>query len=317
MRLTLTTLAAGLLAGTAAAHNPWIKPSATTVAGDEGWVTFDAGASTVPFVSDHAAMRLEQIKAFAPDGSAVKIENGARGRYRSTFDLHMTRPGTWKVSTENAGLMGTYKLNGQEVRVGGRGGPPGGPGGPGQPGAPQRGAGGPNDRGGPDGQMAGGVPIGGPGGPNMTPPPGSPGGPPFVLPAGATDVNVTQTASRNEVFVTLGRPSEVALTNKGLEMQPITHPDDLVADTPGRFRFLVDGRPAANVPVKLMPDGQRYRDGQQALEVKTDAKGEAAVKWPGAGLYWLEASYSDDKPTVAGATKRRLSYVATLEVLAP
>lgn len=299
-RLLLLAAASALLATPAIAHNAWIKPSATTVSGDDGWVTFDAAASTDVFNADHNPMQLEQIKAFMPDGAEAKLENAMRGRYRSTFDVHLTKPGTWRVGTLSMGVTGTYKLDGKDYRVGGRGGPPPGAQGAGPGGAPgaQRPA--------------------GPGGPgantNVTM---VPGGPEFAPPAGATDVKLSMTANRYDVFVTLGNPTPIKPSNKGLEMQPITHPADLIADEPGKFRFLVDGKPAANIEVEVVPDGRRFRDSQGAITVKTDAKGEATVKWPSAGLYWLRAVYNDETSPRPGIAGRRFQYSATLEVMAP
>jgi uncharacterized GH25 family protein len=298
-----------LTAAPAAAHNMWIKPSAATVSGEDGWVSFDAAASTDVFIADHQPLRIEQVKAFAPDGSETRIENGLTGRYRSTFDLHLTTPGTWRVAIENAGVQGSYKLNGEDYRVGGRG--PGGPGGPG----------GMRPPGGPGAAAAAGGPAGAPaaGGGGRPPMAGKfvSGGPDFALPAGATDVKLTQTASRNEVFVTLGEPSEIKPAGKGLEMVPLTHPADLVADAPGRFRFLVEGKPAANLEVRLIPDGKRYRNAQGEIVAKTNAAGEVSVTWPSAGLYWLNATYQDDQPGAANVSGHRFNYVTTLEVMTP
>jgi uncharacterized GH25 family protein len=119
--------------------------------------------------------------------------------------------------------------------------------------------------------------------------------------------------------VTAGAPTDTVLrpTSKGLEMVPITHPDDLVADEPGKFRFLVDGKPAVALKVTVVPGGQRYRDGEKAQELVADADGVVTVAWPVAGFYWLNANISDDKPSAPKASKRRLSYTATLEVVAP
>ncbi len=39
--------------------------------------------------------------------------------------------------------------------------------------------------------------------------------------------------------------------------------------------------------------------------------------WPAAGMYWLNATLTDDKPTVPRATQRRMSYTTTLEVMTP
>src|SRR5690606_9745808 len=39
-----------------------------------------------------------------------------RARYRSTFDLHLTQPGTWKVANVMKGVMATYTENGEQKR---------------------------------------------------------------------------------------------------------------------------------------------------------------------------------------------------------
>ncbi|MCW2413348.1 MULTISPECIES: DUF4198 domain-containing protein [unclassified Sphingobium] len=66
-----------------------------------------------------------------------------------------------------------------------------------------------------------------------------------------------------------------------------------------------------------MPGGKRYRDNEGVFEATTDAEGVATVNWPMAGMIWLNASLSDDKPATPRFTARRMSYTATLEVMAP
>ncbi len=39
----------------------------------------------------------------------------------------------------------------------------------------------------------------------------------------------------------------------------------------------------------------------------TDAQGVLSYAWPAAGMYWLNATLTDDKPTVPRATQRRMS----------
>jgi hypothetical protein len=278
-------LATAMIAATPAlAHNAWIKPTATTVAGEDGWVGFDAGASTDVFIADHAPLRLEMLKARAPDGGDAPLENAVQARYRSTFDVHLTKQGTWRIGMENLGVAGSYMLGGKTYRVGGRGGPR-----PGRPGGQQ-----------PD--------------PNVV---FLPGGPDFAPPAEATDVKLTLTGMRNETFVTLGKPSEVAPAGKGLEMQPITQPADLVADQPAKFRFLLDGKPVAGLEIEAIADGRRFRDDQGAITAKTGADGVATVAWRGPGLYWVHATYTDAVSPRPGIAGRRFQYAATLEVTPP
>lgn len=109
----LTALAAPV---TAQAHRAWLAPTSTVLSGDSAWVGFDAGMSNGVFIPDHAAMNLAGLMITAPDGSTVQPENLHRARYRSTFDLHLTQPGTYKVSNVTGGIMASYRENGEEKR---------------------------------------------------------------------------------------------------------------------------------------------------------------------------------------------------------
>ncbi|MEO7916396.1 MAG: DUF4198 domain-containing protein [Dokdonella sp.] len=139
------------------------------------------------------------------------------------------------------------------------------------------------------------------------------------IPKNATQVEVTQSSARVETFVTSGKPTTTALapTGSGLEMIPQTHPNDLFAGETATWRFTMDGKPASNLDVEVIPGGSRYRDQQNEMRLKTDAEGLLKITWPAAGMYWLEASVDGAKPSVKAASKRRATYVATLEVLAP
>lgn len=288
----LTAVAVLALPAAASAHRQWLLPSATVFSGTSGSVTVDAAVSNELFFADHQPMRTDGIKAWAPDGSEAKIENAATGRYRSTFDVKLDKPGTWKIGTMMSAVMGSFKLNGEERRVGGR---PGG-----------------------------GMP---PGGPGMAPGgPGGAGGPPRApavsvadIPPEATDVKLTETISRNEIYVTADAPSTGVFkpTGKGLEFEPVTHPDELVAGETASFRFLVDGRPVPGLKVTVVPGGRRYRNDDGAREFVTGADGVAKIDWPTAGMYWINASLTDDKPSAPRATQRRMNYVTTVEVLLP
>ena len=259
------------------AHRLWMLPSGTVFSGTDGWVTVDFAASNDLFYADHQPGRLEGVRIWQPDGSAGQLQNGATGRYRSVFDVKLDKAGTWKIGTEMSGLMGSFKVNGEEKRVGGRGGPPG-----------------------PDGVRR----------------------PPLTvadIPTDATDVKLTETTNRNQIFVTAGEPTRTVLkpTGKGLEINFLTHPDELVAGEAARFRFLVDGEPASGLKVTVVPGGKRYRNAEGARELTTGADGVLAIDWPAAGMYWLSASHEDAKPSVARATARRMGYVTTLEVMTP
>ena len=289
-RLSLLALAAAaLLPLAASAHKQWIIPSQAVVNGNDVWVTFDAAVSNQLFFPDHVPMRLDNVTATAPDGSKVELKNGSTGKYRSTFDGQLAQAGTYRIANVNAGLSvrwDTPESLAAKARAEAEGKPASGPGAP------------PETRGG------------------------------FLrsataedlktkVPANAQNLEVTQTVGRVETFVTNGAPDEGALapTGQGIELVPVTHFNDLFAGEEASFRVLVDGQPAGGLEFEIVRGGTRYRNAQDEIMATTDADGLLRVTWPEPGLYWLETSVQDDRPSAAEATRRRLSYVATMEVL--
>ncbi|WP_439688044.1 DUF4198 domain-containing protein [Cupriavidus oxalaticus] len=265
MATRVAVLALAALAPLAAhAHRQWLLPSATVLSGNDPWVTVDAAVSNDLFYFEHVPLRLDNLQVTAPDGSAVKAENAATGKYRSTFDLHLTQPGTYRVAVVNQGLFASYKVDGQAKRW----------------------------RGSAESFAR-------------------------EVPANAQDLTVTQAEGRVESFITAGKPSDKGLrtTGRGLELAPITHPNDLVAGDTASFRLLLDGKPASNLKVEVVPGGIRYRDKLQEFSATTDADGKFSVKWPAPGMYWMEAEVRDDKATFKQAKSRRATYAVTVEVL--
>ena len=137
------------------------------------------------------------------------------------------------------------------------------------------------------------------------------------VPKDAKNLKISQSLGRNETFVTNGKPNDTALkpSGEGIELVPVTHPNDLFAGEEAKFRVLVDGKPAAGLEFEIVRGETRYRNAQDEIKVKTDAAGMFKVTWPEAGMYWLETVSQDGKTSVPQARQRRLSYVATFEVL--
>ncbi len=137
-----------------------------------------------------------------------------------------------------------------------------------------------------------------------------------AIPKGAKNLEVSQNSRRVETFVTLGAPTQEALkpTNQGLELVPVTHPNDVRIGEPAEFKFLIDGKPAAGVKATIIAGGTRYRNAAQEVDIVSNSQGVIKVEWKSAGLYWLGASYKDDKAQKP-ATVRSGSYSATFEVL--
>jgi uncharacterized GH25 family protein len=302
--LKWTTLALAVcLPLSAQAHRAWMLPSATVLSGEDPWITVDAAVSNDLFYFEHFPLQLEgigqpitmaprgpapqaagknakdaksgpgkapmrrppaKLQVLKPDGSAGQAEYGNTGRYRSTFDVHLTEKGTYKLAVANSGLAASWKQDGQ----------------------PQRWMGSAED---------------------------------FAkqVPAKAQDLKVSQSSNRMEVFITSGEPTDTVLktTGQGLELAPITHPNDLFAGEEAQFKFLLDGKPAANVEITVIPGGNRYRDQTGEISLKTDANGAFSITWPNAGMYWLEAELKSTQGVSKPATERRAVYSATLEVL--
>lgn len=258
----VAALAALALPLSAQAHRAWLAPTATVLSGSDAWVGFDAGMSNGVFIPDHAAMNLAGLVITAPDGSTVAPENMNRARYRSSFDLHMTQQGTYRVANVMGGVIVSYKQGGEQKRW--------------------RGA---------EADMA------------------------ANIPADATDVVATRSNSRIETFVTLGAPSTTALapTGQGIELVPVTHPNDLVAGESATFKLVRDGQPAANLDVTIARGGTRYRDNPEEMTVKTGADGSFTVTWPEAGMYWVNASVRSEAS--AGQLASNAQYNGVVEVL--
>jgi uncharacterized GH25 family protein len=247
------------------AHKAWLLPSSTVLSGSgELAVTIDAAASNDLFYFDHRPLQLESLVVTGPDGATVSPEKANTGKFRSTFDVPLKTPGTYRVALVMDNLAARYKENGTEKRWRGKA-------------------------------------------ENLA----------KEIPAGATDLVVTQNMRRIETFVTAGAPDEGALklVGKGLEMQPITHPNDLVEGSEAEFKLLLDGKPAAGLKVEIVRGGIRYRNQLGETTVTTDENGVFKYTWPEAGMYWFEASTEDDKPTIKEAKERRAGYSATIEVL--
>ena len=285
-------LAALSLATTAQAHRQWMLPSSTTLSGNDSWVTVDAAISNDVCYFEHFPMGTENVVVTEPDGAAGKIENAAKGRYRSTFDVHLTKPGTYRIANVSTGVMGSYTLNGKQERL---------------------------PRGTTKDKLA------------------------SVIPAGATNVQTAEMASRNEIFVTLGAPSTTIFkpTGVGIELVPVTHPNDLVSGEAATFQFLLDGKPAAGLKITVIPGGIRYRDALGQIDLTADKDGKATITWPQPGMYWQNATLGGGREggpggeggpgakagegtppaprpqAPAGPPQRRASYITTLEVLAP
>ncbi|MYM26893.1 DUF4198 domain-containing protein [Duganella sp. CY15W] len=141
------------------------------------------------------------------------------------------------------------------------------------------------------------------------------------VPADASEVKLSRTESRLETFVSNGDASKEVLkpTGKGLELVAVTHPTELRAGEKATFRFLLDGKPAANQGVSLIPGGVKYRGTLGEIRKTTDANGELTLVLPAAGAYMVSSSWPAAAPQAPGQPPqmppRRATYAAIVDIL--
>ena len=139
-----------------------------------------------------------------------------------------------------------------------------------------------------------------------------------AIPEGATNIELSEGQNRLEVFVTRGAPTKTVFTptGKGLELEPVTHPNDLFVGEAATFKLLLDGQPAKGLEVTYIPGASRYRTSTGEAKVTTGDDGSFTITFGEAGMFWLNASQQDLPSEIEGA-KRRVGYTAVVEVLNP
>lgn len=148
---------------------------------------------------------------------------------------------------------------------------------------------------------------------------GSSRDPGVPLPPGATLTSHYQSLSRSEVYLTAGAPTATALKpyGTGLELVPITHPDDLYRGEHFEFRVQYDGKPLAAQQVEINR-ALGTAAAQPAPQVlTTDADGKARLTLDQAGSYLALIRYRGPAPAGAAAPMYGNNYTLTFRVLEP
>lgn len=133
-------------------------------------------------------------------------------------------------------------------------------------------------------------------------------------PAGAEQVAV-QSITVAEVYVSKGEPTDdvLAPTGKGIELRPITHPNNIFAGEKATFELLFDGKPLAGVKVELFRAAGLY-DGRKALPaLTTDATGRFTLTAPDAGTYMTLVRHRAAAPAGSALPYRSYSHSLTFE----
>lgn len=137
------------------------------------------------------------------------------------------------------------------------------------------------------------------------------------LPKDARDVKTMLIDMQSVAFVTRNAPtnSVYAPKNKGLELNPLTHPNDIVQGEVTEIDVLLDGKPAEGVTVEITPGGTRYRNERGSIELTTDKTGRISFTPEQAGPWLLMAEKSIPSDSPLADSVEAIRYL-TFEVIA-
>ena len=259
------------------AHRIWILPSTTVLSGENQWISVEAAVSNNLFFPNHRPVRLDSIAVSDPEGNPVEIQNAISGEIRSSFELQLAKQGTYAIAITSSGR-----------RMGGPGGGEGNLfGSYEEDGQTKR------WRGTPESLVSEGM-------------------------ASKPGFKLRESGSRRVVtFVTVGTPTTKVLeqTGEGLEVDFVTHPNDLFAGEAATFRLLLDGKPAAHAEVAVVAGNDRFRNDAGELILHSDHEGVVKIEWPAPGRYWVEITASAVGELHGVPSEKSSTFITVLEVL--
>ncbi|PLR09279.1 DUF4198 domain-containing protein [Caulobacter flavus] len=120
--LAAVALGAAILAPAAAqAARSWVLPSTTVLSGKNAWITVDAASSDELYIPSLRPLPLASIQVIDAEGQSAEVQNGSAGKFRSTVDVQLTKPGTWKIASVTTSVMASWTENGEVKRFRGTG----------------------------------------------------------------------------------------------------------------------------------------------------------------------------------------------------
>jgi hypothetical protein len=133
-----------------------------------------------------------------------------------------------------------------------------------------------------------------------------------VLPKGAKILDHYQSVTLAETYVTLKTPTKTALKpyNQGLEIVPVTHPNDIYAGEIFSVSVLLDGKPLRDTEVSLFTGYDLGEQEKATLTAKTNKDGKVEFTTANTGIYLLYVRQS--APAPKGAEAPNYGYVYTL-----
>ncbi|WP_303843640.1 DUF4198 domain-containing protein [Aeromonas sobria] len=136
------------------------------------------------------------------------------------------------------------------------------------------------------------------------------------VPAKAQGVTTYAMQNISAFYVTRNTPSDTVFksSGQGLELQPLTHPSDVVVGEAARFRLTFDGQPLAERKVEVVGHGTQWRDGRQQQDLVSDQDGVVRFTPAQRGPHLLSANIEQVSRSQL-ADKVEINYLLTFEVL--
>ena len=207
-----------------------------------------------------------------PEGKDTAIQAAAVLKRFNVAEFNLDKEGTYRIRTQDAiGNPGKYALvDGRWLRV--------------RPARPANAA----------------APAAAMTRPAATP---TPAQPPRMIAADQVPANAQILETKNhyiaESFVTKSKPSDLAKpSNKGFEVQFISHPNQLFAGDSLKAKVLLNGKAISDLEVDVFKGASSYEPNanREQPHVKTNKNGEFEVKFATAGIYLITATYPEANP---------------------
>ncbi len=136
-----------------------------------------------------------------------------------------------------------------------------------------------------------------------------------ALPEGAKELSFFQAITLAETYVTKGAPDNGAIRSwdKGLEIKPDTHPNEIYAGESFDFTVAFEGKPVAEQKLDVFTAQGEFSPKNAVAQITTDAKGVASFTPEKAGVYLVRTRHRAPAPEGAAAPVYSHTYTLVLE----
>lgn len=143
--------------------------------------------------------------------------------------------------------------------------------------------------------------------------------PAVKIPAGARIISDFQSLTQAVSYVTVGNPDRAALAprNKGVELVPVTHPNDLYVGETFDFIVQYNGKPLPHQAVEITEAVWSSDRTPQVANLESDAAGHVRVPLSAAGTWIALTRYRTPAPAGAPVAEYSNSVTLSFRVLNP